>query len=171
MKYRDGYLCGYDDLTQLPVDILEDIIIRIYQDDYLSRDAKLDLLKDYLEERKNKLDKAFAYTDENLKRLREMNDLIEQQSIEAIRTAYQLYLDKLVEKAAHPDRYVDMEIKPMLKVPANIYYQESPDFIFTEKEERIWDVLCSPYNLNYQTFHGSCIPNFPTRCGLRSRYT
>ena len=29
---RDGYLCGYDDLTQLPVDILEDIIIRIYQD-------------------------------------------------------------------------------------------------------------------------------------------
>ena len=32
MKYRDGYLCGYDDLTQLPVDILEDIIIRIYQD-------------------------------------------------------------------------------------------------------------------------------------------
>ena len=32
MKYRDGYLCGYNDLTQLPVDILEDIIIRIYQD-------------------------------------------------------------------------------------------------------------------------------------------
>lgn len=29
---RDGYLCEYDDLTQLPVDILEDIIIRIYQD-------------------------------------------------------------------------------------------------------------------------------------------
>ena len=32
MKYRDGYLCEYDDLWQLPVDILEDIIIRIYQD-------------------------------------------------------------------------------------------------------------------------------------------
>lgn len=156
MKYRDGYLCGYDDLPQLPVDILEDIIIRIYQDDYLSRDAKLDLLKDYLEERKNKLDKAFAYTDENLKRLREMNDLIEQQSIEAIRTAYQLYLDKLAEKAAHPDTFVDMEIKPMLKVPADIYYKESPDFIFTEKEERIWDVLCSPYNQNYQTFDILC---------------
>ena len=55
MKYRDGYLCEYDDLWQLPVDILEDIIIRIYQDSYLSRDAKLDLLKDYMDVRKSKL--------------------------------------------------------------------------------------------------------------------
>ena len=31
MKYRDGYLCEYDDLWQLPVEILEDIIIRIYR--------------------------------------------------------------------------------------------------------------------------------------------
>ena len=95
MKYRDGYLCGQDDLDRLPVDILEDIIIRIYRDDYLSRDAKQELLKDYLEERKHKLDKAFRYTDDNLKRLREMNGLIEQQSIEAIRTAYRIYQDEL----------------------------------------------------------------------------
>lgn len=32
MKFRDGYLCSYEDLEQLPVEILEDIIIRIYQD-------------------------------------------------------------------------------------------------------------------------------------------
>ena len=93
MKYRDGYLCEYDDLWQLPVEILEDIIIRIYQDSYLSRDAKLDLLKDYLDVRKSKLDKAFLYTDENINRLREMNELIERQSLEAIRTAYRIYQD------------------------------------------------------------------------------
>ena len=93
MKYRDGYLCEYDDLWQLPVEILEDIIIRIYQDSYLSRDAKLDLLKDYLDVRKSKLDKAFLYTE---------------------------------------------------------------DYIFTEKEERLWDILCSPYNLNYRIFDMLC---------------
>lgn len=156
MKYRDGYLCEYEDLCQLPVDILEDIIIRIYQDSYLSRDAKLDLLKDYLEERKHKLDKAFLYTEENINRLREMNDLIERQSIEAIRMAYRIYQDELTEKATHPDTYVDVEIQPVLKVPGDIYYQEKPDNIFTEKEERIWEVLCSPYNHNYQINNMLC---------------
>ena len=34
MKYRDGYLCEYDDLWQLPVEILEDIIIRAYSGGY-----------------------------------------------------------------------------------------------------------------------------------------
>ena len=102
LKYRDGYLCGYENLEPLPVEILEDIVLRIAADDYLSRDAKEDLLKEYLEERKHKLDKAFRYTDENLARLREMNVLIEQQSIEAIRTAYRVYLDELAEKAEHP---------------------------------------------------------------------
>ena len=137
MKYRDGYLCEYDDLWQLPVEILEDIIIRIYQDSYLSRDAKLDLLKD----------------------LREMNKLIERQSLEAIRTAYRIYQDELAEKATHPDTYVDVEIKPMLKVPSDIYYnlyKEKSDYIFTEKEERLWDILCSPYNLNYRIFDMLC---------------
>ena len=152
LKYRDGYLCGYENLEPLPVEILEDIVLRIAADDYLSRDAKEDLLKEYLEERKHKLDKAFRYTDENLARLREMNVLIEQQSIEAIRTAYRVYLDELAEKAEHPDTYVDMEIRPVLKVPADIYYQENPDCVFTEKEERIWDVLCSPHNRDYRTF-------------------
>ena len=159
MKYRDGYLCEYDDLWQLPVDILEDIIIRIYQDSYLSRDAKLDLLKDYMDVRKSKLDKAFLYTDENTNRLREMNELIEWQSLEAIRTAYRIYQDELAEKAAHPDTYVDVEIKPMLKVPSDIYYnlyREKSDYIFTEKEERMWDILCSPYNHNYRIFDMLC---------------
>lgn len=152
MKFRDSYLCSYEDLEQLPVEILEDIIIRIYRDDYLNRDAKQELLKDYLEERKHKLDKAFRYTDDNLKRLREMNNLIEQQSIEAIRTAYRIYQDELAEKAAHPDGYVDVEVKPILKVPADLYCKEKSNLIFTEKEELVWDVLCSPDNRSYHTF-------------------
>ncbi len=165
MKYRDGYLCGYKDLERLPVDILEDIIIRIYRDDYLNRNAKEDLLTGYLKERKHKLDKAFLYTDENVRCLREMNDLIERQSIEAIRTAHRIYQDGLAEKTAHPDTFVDMEIKPMLKVPVDLYCRENPDFIFTEKEEQIWDVLCSPHNRNYRIFDMLCsVSCFCTSC-------
>lgn len=156
MKYRDGYLYESEELERLPVDILEDIIIRIYRDDYLSRDAKEDLLKEYLGRRKHLLDKSFQYTDLNIQRLREMNELIERQSIEAIRTAYQIYQDELAEKAAHPETYVDREIKPMLKIPNDIYYDEQTDLIFTEKEEWIWNILCSPYNRSYWTFDMLC---------------
>lgn len=152
MKFRDGYLCDYEELEKLPVEILEDIIIHIHRDDYLNRDAKQELLKDYLEERKHKLDKAFIYTDDNLKRLRETNSLIEQQSIEGIRTAYGIYLEELAEKAAHPGSYVDVEVKPLLKVPADLYCHAAADLVFTEKEERLWDVLCSPSNISYRTF-------------------
>lgn len=135
MKYKDGYLCGEEELEQLPVEILEDVIIRIHRDSYLSRDSKRDLLKTYLVVRKWKLDKAFQYTEENLRRLREMNELIERQSVDAIRTAYQVYQEELKVKTACPDEYVDVEIKPQLKVPHSLYYRD-PDFIFTEKEER-----------------------------------
>ena len=34
LKYRDGYLCGYENLEPLPVEILEDIVLRIAADDY-----------------------------------------------------------------------------------------------------------------------------------------
>ena len=90
MKYWDGYLCRDKDLEELPVGILEDVIVRIYEDSYLSRDSKRDLLKVYLEQRKWKLDKEFQYSEENLQRLREMNELIERQSIDAIRAAYRI---------------------------------------------------------------------------------
>ena len=84
MKYKDGYLCGEEELEQLPVEILEDVIIRIHRDCYLSRDSKRDLLKTYLVVRKWKLDKAFQYTEENLRRLREMNELMKDYPLDVI---------------------------------------------------------------------------------------
>lgn len=151
MKYWDGYLCRDKDLEELPVGILEDVIVRIYEDSYLSRDSKRDLLKVYLEQRKWKLDKEFQYTEENLQRLREMNELIERQSIDAIRAAYRIYREELEVKAERPEEYVDVEVRPQLKVPSALYYDE-PGFIFTEKEERVWYALCSLYNSGYETF-------------------
>ena len=155
MLFKDGYLCGEEDVEKLPVEVLEDILIHIHEDNYLNQSTKEDLLKLYLEERKSKLDKAFHYTEENLQRLRDMNTLIERQSKEALETAWQIYQDELAEKAAHPETYRDVAIKPILTVPRDMYYrmhEGNPDCVFTEKEEEVWKVLCSPENSCYTTF-------------------
>ena len=154
MQFKDGYLCREEDVEKLPVEVLEDILIHIHSDGYLNRDTKENLLKLYLEERKDKLDKAFRYTEENLQCLRDMNTLIERQSTEALQTAWQIYQDELAEKAVLPESYRDVAIKPILSVPRDMYYrmyEENPDCIFTEKEENVWKVLCSPENSCYKT--------------------
>ena len=35
MKFKDGYLCSEEDVEKLPVEVLEDILIHIFKDDYL----------------------------------------------------------------------------------------------------------------------------------------
>ena len=47
MTFKDGYLNDFDTLQQLPLEVLEDCILRIYEDKYLSLDTKADLLGDY----------------------------------------------------------------------------------------------------------------------------
>lgn len=46
MIFKDGYLNDLDTLHQLPFEVLEDSILRIYEDKYLSLDTKADLLGD-----------------------------------------------------------------------------------------------------------------------------
>lgn len=46
MIFKDGYLNDLDTLHQLPLEVLEDSILRIYEDKYLSLDTKADLLGD-----------------------------------------------------------------------------------------------------------------------------
>ena len=146
IMYSDGYLCRDEDLEQVPAEILEDMMIRIYNDSYLDSMSKEALLYSYLQARKRKLDNAFPYTEENVQRLREMNELIEQQSIEVIRAAYQIYREELKAKAAHPEGYIDVEIMPQLKIPSGIYsYGQSVPFT-EEKDVWVWRVLCSRYN-------------------------
>ncbi len=58
MKYKDGYIADYDMLGQMTVKELEDTLMRITDDVYLSEDAKRELVKMYLNERKWKLDRG-----------------------------------------------------------------------------------------------------------------
>ena len=52
MKYKDGYIADYEMLGQMTVKELEDTLMRITDDVYLSEDAKRELVKMYLDERK-----------------------------------------------------------------------------------------------------------------------
>lgn len=149
MTFKDGYINDIDTLQQLPLEVLEDSILRIHEDKYLSLDTKADLLGDYLYFRKHLLDKHFTYTEKNLQRIAEMNDLLEKQVTEAIHKAWQIYQDELTEKAAHPDIYRNVSISPQLFVPNDLYAM-IPEKVLTEKEERIWNILCSCDNPKYR---------------------
>lgn len=149
MTFKDGYINDIDTLQQLPLEVLEDSILRIHEDKYLSLDTKADLLGDYLYFRKHLLDKHFTYTEKNLQRISWMNDQLEKQVTEAIHKAWQIYQDELTEKAAQPDIYRNVSISPQLFVP-NDLYEMIPEKVLTEKEERIWNILCSCDNPKYQ---------------------
>lgn len=62
MTFKDGYLNDFDTFQQLPLEVLEDNILRIYEDKYLSLDTKANLLGDYLYFRKHIMDRHFTYT-------------------------------------------------------------------------------------------------------------
>lgn len=149
MRYKEGYLYDEEVLYTLPVNVLEDIILRIHRDAYLSKNMQEELLKDYLSARKYALDKTFSYTEENLKQLADMNRLLEQQSIEAIQIAWQVYQEELAEKISHADTYRDVRITPYLYVPKDLY-EHMQNEAFLEKEELIWDILCSPNNSKHR---------------------
>lgn len=76
MKYKDGYIADYEMLGQMTVKELEDTLMRITDDVYLSEDAKRELVKMYLDERKWKLDREFVFTEENVRQMNEMNKLL-----------------------------------------------------------------------------------------------
>jgi len=151
MIYKDGYLYDPDDVEKLPVETIEDILLRIKRDTYLSRDTKYELMELYLSERQNKLDHQFAFNDRNIERIKAANELIKQASIKAIQLAWQTYQEWLARKKAKPDGFVDVAITSELVIPTN-FYDDYKEEVYTEREEQMWGVLCSPYNKELRTF-------------------
>ena len=154
MKYRDGYLVSDEDVRLLELEVIEDIAYRVFKDSYLTEEAKLDILEVYLDSRWSKKQQEFVYNDENLKRMEAMNDLLIRQTKEAVRTAYEIYLQE-TEGINHSDKKYEIEVVPHLLVPANMYweYDEPYQGTYTEREERIWEVLNSSYNKKYKWYN------------------
>ena len=114
MKYKDGYIADYDMLGQMTVKELEDTLMRITDDVYLSEDAKRELVKMYLNERKWKLDREFVFTEENVWRMNEMNKLFEKQTAEVMHLAHQIFLDEMEVRRKTPDGYNHLEVRAEL---------------------------------------------------------
>lgn len=153
MKYRDGYLVSEDDVMQLPVEVIEDITYRAFKDSYLTEEAKMDILEVYLECRWLKRQKAFVYNEENLKRIVDMNELLIRQTKEAVKTAYEIFRQEM-EMNERSEKKYEIEVIPHLRAPFDMYLSDKwpYDGLYTEREERTWEVLNSIYNKKYKWY-------------------
>ena len=148
MKYKDGYIIDYDMLHQMTVEELEDTLIRIRYDVYLSEDARNEFIKDYLGVRKRKLDDNFAYTEENVRQMKDMNELFKRQTTEVMHLAHQLFQDEMAVRQQKPDGYNSLEVKADLLIPYNEYNAETESVsgLDTERDETLWEILGSRCN-------------------------
>ncbi len=147
-KYLDGYIIDYDMINNMPLEDIESSILRLAKDECISLQVKRDIMEFYLNERKYRLDKRFQYTKENLKRLKQVNELITRQTSEVMRIAYQIYLDEEEVFYDFQKEYCQYEVDAFLDVPRDI---SSLNFPETEKvsyrEAELWAILSSK-NLN-----------------------
>ena len=84
MKYLKSYPIQLEYIQQLPLDVLEDIMIRIGDDSYLDKEDKKLLLELYIEQRWWKKQKNFVYSKENIARIEEINQMLIRQTTDVM---------------------------------------------------------------------------------------
>lgn len=135
------------------MEVLEDIIIRMRSDSYLSDYNRGTLLRDYLDERQYKLNKQFVYTDENVKRIEEMNNLMAEKVTEATTICWNIYKEQVELKNSGSDMYLPVLITPVLEIPQDLYYDRDDDnrqIVFTTREERLWRIMVEDIRLSWK---------------------
>lgn len=148
MKYWKSYLVSEEDVEKLPVEAVEDMMWRAYEDCYLTPEDKMEILEVYIKCRWHLKQKSFVYNEANLKRIAATNGLLIKQTTEAVELAREIYLQESEENKKSPRPY-DLEVFPQLLVPVDMYHRYGEEAYrgnFTERDERIWQVLNSPYN-------------------------
>lgn len=148
MKYWKSYLVSEEDVKKLPVEVIEELMYRAYEDCYLTPEDKMEILEVYIQCRWSLKQKSFVYDEESLKRIVALNELLIKQTTEVMELAHEIYQQELEENKKLPRPY-DLEVLPRLLVPCymyNGYDEEAYKGNFTERDERIWKVLNSAYN-------------------------
>ena len=148
MKYWKSYLVSEEDVKKLPVEVVEDMMWRAYDDVYLTPEDKMEILEVYIKCRWRLKQNSFVYNEENLKRMVAMNELLIKQTSEVVELACEIYLQELEENKKSVRPY-DLEVLPKLLVPCYMYDEYDEEVYkgnFTERDERIWWVLNSAYN-------------------------
>lgn len=159
MKYKDGYIIDYDMLHQMTVAEIEDTLIRISTDSYLSEDARGELTQEYLGCRKRKLDDTFVYTEENVRLMKQANELVKRQTTEVMHLAHQIFQDETAFRRQNPDGYNSLEVTAELLIPRNGYDDgaECVAGVETERDDMLWNILASPdRNNSLNTFGMLC---------------
>lgn len=143
MKYFKSYPCQYEDISKLPLDVLEDIMIRIGEDPYLNGSDKSELLNLYIEQRWWKKQKSFVYSKDNIARIEEINQMLIRQTTEVMTSAWEIYLQEKEENERNGKKY-NIKVVPKLLTPNRIFGFLATNF--THKEAKIWWILADGYN-------------------------
>ena len=134
MKYLKSYPIQLEYIQQLPLDVLEDIMIRIGDDSYLDKEDKKLLLELYIEQRWWKKQKNFVYSKENIARIEEINQMLIRQTTDVMTSAWEICQQEKEENERNRNKY-NIKVTPMLLIPNRMF-----GFIrknFTHKEAKI----------------------------------
>ncbi len=156
--YRDGYIVDEDVVEQMSISDIEDTIFRLAKDMYISDDTMREILVLYISARKDKLDAMFEYTEENVRRINEVNELFISQVTALMHIAHEIYQREKECFAKEATEYNNLEVTASLKVPHNVEELLLPNKL-THREVQMWHILSSRHynrSLDYNPILGSC---------------
>ena len=136
MKHFKSYPCQQEDISQLSLEVIEDIMIQIGDDAYLRESDKSELLYLYIGERWKKKQKSFIYTLENIARIEEMNRMLIRQTTDVVTSAWEIY-----------QRESNVQVIPQLLLPNHMYGWRCGRKGYTsQKKAKMWWILSGGYN-------------------------
>lgn len=147
MITRNGYIA--DNLERLSIGDIEATIIDLSRDNYINEWNRRELLGDYMRERWYKLQKAFEYTEENIWRLNEANELLKASAERVARKAWRLYHTEKEHFARHPhETFNNVSVDTHLYVPCCYETDKKRNpLIVGDVEETLWDALAAYYKI------------------------
>ncbi len=151
-------------MREMTLTDIESVILRLAEDSYISNKVRRDILELYFDERKTKLDKAFEYTEANVLRLSEMNELFIRQVTDIMHRAHEIYQTERELLGRESHEYDHVEVTACIEVPCDIEALSfpHPDRL-TDRDVMLWQILSSK-NLNraldYQPILGTVASTF-----------
>ena len=141
MKHLKSYPCQLEYIQQLPLDVLEDIMIRIGDDSYLDKKDKALLLDLYIEQRWWKKQKSFVYSKDNIAQIKEINQMFIRQTTDVMTSAWEICQK---EKEENERNKYSIKVTPMLLIPNRMFGFLATNI--THKEAKIWWILANRHH-------------------------
>jgi len=147
MNTRHGYIS--DNLERLSLKDIEATLIDLDHDNYINDWERRDLQCDYMQERWYRLQYSFEYTDENVRKLGEANELIKMSAERLARKAWRIYQAEKKSLKEHPRKNFNrVDLKCHLFVP-RCYETDNEErpLVEGDVDETLWNTLVSYWRL------------------------